>query len=118
MAVCVRGRLFVLFFCSEVLTPLHGRLLLVFLLRILLSLCFFSYRLLTGWCKRKLKTSPAIARSAVSKIATVVGGKFDDDESDGDDEEVAPADERIRSTDDVKSDAANSTYFSSSIAAN
>jgi hypothetical protein len=47
----------------------------------------------------------------VSKIAAIeVGGKFEDEKFDAEsgDEEVAPADERIRSTDDVKSDAPNS----------
>jgi hypothetical protein len=71
-----------------------------------------AFRLLTGWCRRKFKTAPAgLARSAVSKIAAIeVGGKFEDEKFDAEsgDEEVAPADERIRSTDDVKSDAPNS----------
>jgi len=47
----------------------------------------------------------------VSKIAAIeVGGKFEGEKFDAEsgDEEVAPADERIRSTDDVKSDASNS----------
>ena len=58
---------------------------------------FNSLLLLTEWCRRKCKTSPAVARSAVSKIPTTELGKFDD-VNDDDDDEVATADERIRST--------------------